>query len=160
VGIVIAMSCSCSVLGRQRKGRGRQCRSRTRLRINANEWPIKRGYSANMRTIFTSRGSAPNSGINGNTAMYVPAHHAFGHLLDGLGQCGSAPASGMTFADILAAIECELRRPFTDPNDPRLLVRRRRLRELFNGVPPPRAKDVFDQLKQPSDSLARLFRHR
>jgi hypothetical protein len=94
--------------------------------------------------------------------MYVAAYDALEYPFEqnGLGQCVSTPAGSMTFSDIIAAIECELRRPFTDPNDPRLLVRRRRLRELFNGIPAPRAKDLFDQLKQPSDSLARLFRLR
>jgi hypothetical protein len=75
-----------------------------------------------------------------------------------LGQCATTPAGGMTFADILTTIGCELRREFRDPNDPRLFERRRRLRELFNAVPPSRAKDLFDQLQQKSDPLAQLFR--
>lgn len=102
--------------------------------------------------------------------MYVVTFRPFGEALagplghwsalNGLGACVSTPASSLAFADVIAAITCELQRPFNDPNDPRLLARRQRLHELFNAIPAPRAKDVFDQLNQPSDALAKLFRLR
>ena len=74
--------------------------------------------------------------------------------------CDTAPANSMTFAQILATIRCELLRRFKSPDDPALLTRRVRLRELFNAVPPPKAKDLHDQLRLTSDPLAQLFRSR
>jgi hypothetical protein len=94
--------------------------------------------------------------------MYIWLHKGLGQALGqhGLGLCDPASAGSMTFVNILATIACELQRKFTGPTDPRLLSRRRRLRELFNGVPAPKAKDLFDQLQQKSDPLAQLFRSR
>jgi hypothetical protein len=66
----------------------------------------------------------------------------------------------MSFAKILDTTECELKRNFTSPNDVRLLARRKRLRELFNGVQASRAKDLFDQLRLKNDPLAQLLRYR
>lgn len=94
--------------------------------------------------------------------MYISTREGLEQTLGqhGLGQCDPTPAGSMTFVDILATIGCELQRKFADPNDPKLFRRRRRLRELFNGVPPPKAKDLFDQLQQKTDPLAQLFRSR
>jgi hypothetical protein len=94
--------------------------------------------------------------------MYVRTYGALGQGVpqNGLGQCDPSPAQTMTFANILGTIECELKRNFANPNDVRLLARRRRLRELFNGVQAPRAKDLFDQLQLRNDPLAQLLRFR
>jgi hypothetical protein len=75
----------------------------------------------------------------------------------GLGACEAGPANTMTNAQILAAIECELRRPFSDPKDPRLHLRRLRLRELFRAVTSSKAMELYDQLARPADPLAKLF---
>jgi|GEM_PF-3428360 len=61
---------------------------------------------------------------------------------------------------ILGDMKSQLQRNFAGPNDPRLLERRRKLRELFNEVQPSKAKDLFDQLQKKSDPLAQLFRNR
>lgn len=94
--------------------------------------------------------------------MYIWTREGLGQTLGqlGLGQCDTKSAGSMTFVDILATLECELQRKFADPNDPKLFSRRRRLRELFNGVSPPKVKDIFDQLQQKADPLAQLFRSR
>ena len=91
--------------------------------------------------------------------MYIFTREGLGQTLGqpGLGLCDSTSAGSLTFANILATIRCELQRNFADPNDPRLFIRRQRLRELFNGAPAPKAKDLFDQLHQKSDPLAQLF---
>src|SRR6266850_2584327 len=94
--------------------------------------------------------------------MYIRSYEGLGQTLGqrGLGQCDTTSAGSLTFVNILATIGCELQRKFASPNDPKLLTRRRRLRELFNGVPSPKAKDLFDQLQQKTDPLAQLFRSR
>jgi len=106
--------------------------------------------------------------------MYVWTRQGLGQTLEqyGLAQCDTGSVGGMAYQRILDTIKCELQRKFSDPNDPRLseeqgrrvkreLFRRRlRLRELFNGVQPSRAKDLFDQLRRRDDPLAQLFHYR
>lgn len=94
--------------------------------------------------------------------MYISTREGLGQTLGqhGLGKCDLTLDESTPFVDILATIGCELQRKIADPNDPRLFKRRRRLRELFNGVPPPKAKDLFDQLQQKTDPLAKLLRDR
>jgi hypothetical protein len=94
--------------------------------------------------------------------MYISTREGLGQTLGqhGLGQCDQTSAGSMTFVDILATIGCELQRKFAGPNDPKLFRRRRRLRELFNGVSPPKVKELFDQLQQKADPLTQLFRSR
>ncbi|MBI4491093.1 MAG: M15 family metallopeptidase [Deltaproteobacteria bacterium] len=96
------------------------------------------------------------------TNMYVRTHEGLGQAFGqhGLGQCDTGSATAMTHQQILDTIQCELKRRFAGPNDPRLFTRRRRLRELFNGVPPSEAKPLFDQLQRRDDPLAQLFRFR
>src|SRR5262249_27534240 len=61
---------------------------------------------------------------------------------------------------ILDTITCELQRKFTSSEDPRLFMRRLRLRDLFNAVLPSKAKDLHEQLRLVSDPLAQLLQRR
>jgi hypothetical protein len=56
----------------------------------------------------------------------------------------------------------ELRKKFTDPDDPGLHQRRLRLRRLFKSVPPTRAQALYDRLKvrRRDDELSRAFHYR
>ena len=81
---------------------------------------------------------------------------------------GVAPAlapvaeEDLGYEHILEQLRRELNLPFTDANDPGLITRRRRLRELFKTVPGPRTKELHARLgARPSgDALARLFHGR
>ena len=66
------------------------------------------------------------------------------------------------FEAALARIRAELMRQFTNPDDPGLLARRRRLRALFEEVSRGRARELHDRLgpRATSDSLSQLFHHR
>jgi hypothetical protein len=58
------------------------------------------------------------------------------------------------YAQIREQVQRELALPFTDPNDPGLYERRKRLRELFSRVPDAYAKAFYDELGvRPTRSL-------
>jgi hypothetical protein len=71
-------------------------------------------------------------------------------------------AEGDEYEEILARIRRELALRFSDPDDPRLLERRRRLRSLFASIPPGRARELHDRLgtRATSDQLSRAFHGR
>jgi hypothetical protein len=66
------------------------------------------------------------------------------------------------YARIVKELEKELAIPFTDPDDPKLLERRARLRGLFAKVPGSHAKVLFDRLgvKATSDGLSKTFHYK
>ena len=90
-----------------------------------------------------------------NDSSIDAAGRTIGHF--GLGQCDSGAADAMTHELIINTIKCELLRPFTDPNDPRLHKRRLRLRELFNAVPRSKVMELYSRLVLGTDPLAKLF---
>ncbi len=94
--------------------------------------------------------------------MYIGKGEGLGQVLgeDGLSQCDPASAEGMTYLSIREIITCELRRKFTDPNDPGLYKRRLRLRELFKAVPPSDAQGLYDELQRKDSELSKLFHYR
>jgi hypothetical protein len=71
-------------------------------------------------------------------------------------------AEGDEYEQILARVRRELALRFIDPHDPRLLERRRRLRLLFESVPPGRARELHERLgtRATSDELSRAFHGR
>jgi hypothetical protein len=71
-------------------------------------------------------------------------------------------AEGDEYDEILARVRRELALRFVDPDDPRLLERRRRLRRLFESVPRGRARELHDRLgtRATSDDLSRAFHGR
>jgi hypothetical protein len=71
-------------------------------------------------------------------------------------------AEGDEYDQILARVRRELALRFVDPEDPRLLERRRRLRLLFESVPQGRARELHDRLGTlaTSDDLSRAFHGR
>jgi hypothetical protein len=75
----------------------------------------------------------------------------------GLADCDAGAADAMAHQTILDTIQCELLRPFSRPDDPRLLVRRQRLRELFKAVPISKAMDLYEQLQKKDDPLGNLL---
>jgi hypothetical protein len=72
------------------------------------------------------------------------------------------PVEDLSYEEILKSVRQELNLPFTDPNDPGLLERRRRLRVLFTSVPQARTKELHARLgaKPTGDALSRLFHGR
>jgi hypothetical protein len=76
--------------------------------------------------------------------------------------CALVFAEGDEYDQILARVRRELALRFMDPYDPRLLERRRRLRLLFESVPPGRARELHDRLgtRATSDNLSRAFHGR
>ncbi len=66
------------------------------------------------------------------------------------------------YDEILNRIRQELVLPFSDPNDPGLALRRRRLRGAFASVPAARTRELYARLgEQPTrDELSRLFHGR
>jgi hypothetical protein len=75
---------------------------------------------------------------------------------------GAVFAEDDGYEEILGRIRWELAVRFTDPGDPRLPERRRRLRALFASVPPGRARELHDRLgtQSTSDELSRAFHGR
>jgi len=71
-------------------------------------------------------------------------------------------AEDLTYDEILDRIKHELNIPFSDRNDPGLLQRRQRLRELFTSVPAPRTRELHDRLgaRPTGDALSELFHYR
>jgi len=63
---------------------------------------------------------------------------------------------------IVGEVRKELNLPFSDPDDPGLLARRARLRELFKAVPASYAKEFYDRLgvTRTEDELSRTFHYR
>jgi hypothetical protein len=78
----------------------------------------------------------------------------------GLGACATGAASVATHSDILDTIKCELERKFTSSTDPKLFLRRLRLRELFNAIAATEAKDLAKKLRDPADPLGSLLLRR
>lgn len=70
--------------------------------------------------------------------------------------------AGLSYDEILNRIRQELVLPFSDPNDPGLALRRRRLRGAFASVPAARTRELYARLgEQPTrDELSRLFHGR
>lgn len=70
----------------------------------------------------------------------------------------SAPSAG-ELVDPLTEIENQLKRRFTDPDDPRLAERRKKLNELFELLNPSAAESILDRLiyEKKSDVLAKHF---
>jgi len=66
------------------------------------------------------------------------------------------------YAQVLTQVRRELALRFSDPADPRLLQRRRRLRRLFGLVPPSRTRELHARLgpRATSDELSRMFHGR
>lgn len=92
--------------------------------------------------------------------MYAPAPPRYRLGQAALGDCDSGSAAAMAHQRILDTITCELQRKFTSSEDPRLFMRRLRLRDLFNAVLPSKAKDLHEQLRLVSDPLAQLLQRR
>jgi hypothetical protein len=65
----------------------------------------------------------------------------------------------LSYEQIVERIRQELSLPFTDPDDPQLYERRRRLRELFTSIPQSRARELHAQLgsRPTGDTLSRQF---
>jgi hypothetical protein len=63
---------------------------------------------------------------------------------------------------ILADVLVQLQRRFTRPDDPKLIERRRTLRNLLNAAPPSQARKLHDRLRlrRRDDELSRLFHDR
>jgi hypothetical protein len=83
----------------------------------------------------------------------------------GAGERGAqAPVAeeDLEYEQILGQIRRELDLRFRDPNDPGLIRRRRRLRDLFTSVPGPRTKELHARLgaRPTGDELSRLFHGR
>ena len=78
----------------------------------------------------------------------------------GLGACATGAAAVSSHAVVLNTIKCELERKFSSSTDPKLLLRRLRLRELFNAVSATEAKDLAKKLRDPADPLGTLLRRR
>jgi hypothetical protein len=83
-----------------------------------------------------------------------------GSLVSNAHNCLQLEQAAKSYEEIMNALKCELQIPFTNPNDPGLYQRRRRLRNLFKALPAGHAKLLFDQLQKKNDALAQLFRYR
>ncbi len=72
----------------------------------------------------------------------------------------SSPAR--QYEQIVEQVRKELQLPFSDPNDPRLLERRQRLKDLFARVPDSFAKALYDRLGMSAtgDELSKSFHGR
>jgi len=91
--------------------------------------------------------------------MYVRKGEGLGQLSQAITPLRDDQAKMQT---ILTDIRAQLQRRFTRPDDPRLLDRRRTLRNLLNSVPPSQAKKLHDRLRirRRDDELSRLFHYR
>jgi hypothetical protein len=92
-----------------------------------------------------------------------PTQHSFlgqSSLITRAQNCQQLAQAAKSYQEILNALKCELQIPFTNPNDPGLYQRRRRLRNLFKALPAGHAKLLLNQLQQKNDALAQLFRYR
>jgi hypothetical protein len=70
------------------------------------------------------------------------------------------PVDLAKYIGIQEVIRQQLERNFRADDEPRILDRRRRLREAFQSVPNSYAQELFGRLISANDPLARLFRYK
>jgi hypothetical protein len=83
-------------------------------------------------------------------------------MMNGLRVTVYAQGDAAAYEKVVQSLRKELALRFSDPDDPRLVERRARLRTLFAGVPPSYAKTLADRLgpKATGDDLSKEFHYR